>query len=112
MCLWPANRVLHRIAYSAVNGSMPNPVNRLLPLVHNTNSIHRKREVINPETGEIQRLMFNQRCRGFAVDLTCRKKNQEQPSVDNCPAHRLGPVDGLRFDSSPPRQDPLSRAFF
>ena len=31
-------------------------------------------------------------------------KGTEQRSVDNCPAHRLGPVDGLRFGSSPPRQ--------
>ena len=29
--------------------------------------------------------------------------------MDNRPTHRLGPVDGLRFGGSPPRQDPLSR---
>ena len=29
--------------------------------------------------------------------------------MDNRPAHRLGPVDGLRSGGSPPRQDPLSR---
>ena len=32
-----------------------------------------------------------------------------EPSVDNRPTHRLGPVDGLRFGGSPPRQVPLSR---
>ena len=41
--------------------------------------------------------------------VTRNLKGPDQPSVDNRPAHRLGPVDGLRFGGSPPRQDPLSR---
>ena len=42
------------------------------PLVNNTNSIHRKKEVIGPKTGEIQRLMFNKLYREFVQVETVR----------------------------------------
>ena len=74
-------RVLHRIANSAGNGSMPNPVNRLLPLVNNTKSIHRKKEVIDPETGEIQRLTFNDRRREFVPDSDADSVNGLLPAL-------------------------------
>lgn len=38
------------------------------PLVNNTKSIHRKRDVIDQETGEIQSFTLNQRCREFVRD--------------------------------------------
>ena len=42
--------------------------------------------------------------RGYSGHSGQHRKGPEQRSVDNCPAHRLGPVDGLRYGSSPPRQ--------
>ena len=44
--------------------------------------------------------------------VTRNPKGPEQPSVDNRPAHRLGPVDGLRSGGSPPRQASSLRLFF
>ena len=38
------------------------------PLVNNTKSIHTKRDVIDPETGEIQSFTLNQRGREFVRD--------------------------------------------
>lgn len=37
-------------------------------MVNNTKSIHTKRDVIDPETGEIQSFTLNQRCREFVRD--------------------------------------------